>query len=110
MDAVLRRAEARRRLANAVLVHEVLRDREAFVFRRGGSRSSGTRTSSSVTSAWSLGMLKVHHMKSTRKPGVSVGTMKRGDAFGVARLAGGAREDHVVGRVVQAGVEALRRR
>ena len=38
---------------------------------------AGTRTSLSVTSAWSVGMLNVHHMKSTLKPGVSVGTMKQ---------------------------------
>ena len=37
--------------------------------------STGTRTFLSVTSAWSDGMLNVHHMNSTLKPGVLVGTM-----------------------------------
>ena len=39
--------------------------------------SFGTRTSVSDTSAWSVGMLKVHHMNGTSKPGESVGTMKQ---------------------------------
>jgi hypothetical protein len=48
-------------------VHERLRDLEP----RPSSPSIvllGTRTFSNVTSAWSLGMLNVHHMNSTRKP------------------------------------------
>ena len=52
-------------------------------------------------------MLNVHHMKSTEKPGVFVGTMKQLMPFALALVARGAREDHVVGGRVQAGVEAL---
>ena len=88
----------------------MLRHAEALALVAEDASVPGTRTSSSVTSAWSVGMLNVHHMNSTSKPGVSVGTMKRGDAAGVARLARRAREDEVVGGRVQAGVEALVRR
>ena len=38
---------------------------------------TGTRTSLSVTSAWSVGMLNVHHMKSTENPSVFTGTTKQ---------------------------------
>src|SRR5258707_989038 len=37
---------------------------------------AGTRTPVSETSAWSDGMLKVHHIASTLKPGVVTGTRK----------------------------------
>ena len=40
------------------------------------TRYPPTRTSVIVTSAWSVGMLKVHQKESTLKPGASVGTWK----------------------------------
>ena len=75
VDAELRGAERRRRLADAVLVHEVLGQLEAVV-DPAEHRRRPTRTSCSVTSAWSVGMLNVHQKKSTLKPGASVGTRK----------------------------------
>ena len=67
-------AERRRGLADAVLVHEVLRELEPVVDRAEHRVDAGTRTSRIVTSAWSVGMLNVHQKKSTLKPAASVGT------------------------------------
>ena len=101
-------AERRRGLADAVLVHEVLRELEPVVDLAEHRVDAGTRTSRSVTSAWSVGMLNVHQKKSTLKPGGVGRHEERGDADRRARLARGAREDDVVRRVVQPGVEPLR--
>jgi hypothetical protein len=74
VDAVLRGADARRRLADAVLVTKVCATRG--LASSPSIEPAGTRTFSSVTSAWSLGMLNVHHMNSTQKPFEATGTMK----------------------------------
>ena len=76
VDAVLRRAERRRRLADPVLVHEQLRQLEPVVERAEERVVAARARRSCVTSAWSVGMLNVHQKKSTEKPGASVGTRK----------------------------------
>ena len=101
-------AERRRGLADAVLVHEVLRELEPVVDLAEHRVGAATRTSRSVTSAWSVGMLNVHQKKSTLKPAASVGTRNAVMPTGEPGLARRAGEHDVVRRVVQPGVEPLR--
>ena len=109
VDAELRGAERRRRLADAVLVHEVLGQLEAVVeaaeHRVGADPHVGQRD---------LGVVGRHVERPPEEVDAEPGRVGRheegGDAdrrAGVARRAG---EDDVVGGVVQPGVEALRGR
>ena len=80
VDAELRGAERRRGLADAVLVHEVLRELEPVVDLGRTPRRRRRARRCSVTSAWSVGMLNVHQKKSTLKPGGVGRHEERGDA------------------------------
>ncbi len=107
VDAELRRAEARRRLADPVLVEEVLDDTAARGPHHRRSRRRGTRMSVRRMWAWSVGMLNVHRNSTISKPGRRRRHEEGGDPVAVAGLAAGAGEDQVVLRLVDPGVPRL---
>ena len=106
-------AELRRRRATTRPAGSGSRARSAARARARGRPSrtradAGTRTSRSVTSAWSVGMLNVHQKKSTLKPSASVGTRNAVMPTGEPGSPDVRGEHDVVRRVVQPGVEPLR--
>ena len=97
----------RRRLADPVLVEEVLRRPAARCPHHRRSPPCGTRMSVKRTWAWSVGMLNVHRNSSILNPGSTGRGEERGDPVAVAGLAGRAGEDQVVLGLVDAGVPRL---
>ena len=106
VDAVLRRTEARRRLADAVLVEEVLHDLEATALAAEDRLVRHPHVGEGDAGMVGRHVERPEVLLDLESAGVGRDE-ERGDAVAVAGVAAGAGEDQIVGGGVHAGVPGL---
>ena len=100
-------AERRRRLANAVLVEEQLHDAEALALAAEDRRVRHAHVGETDVGVVGGHVERPQELDDLEARGCSSGTRNAVMPVAVARLAAGAGEDQVVGRLVDAGVPGL---